>query len=186
MARIFFISLLSFIGGFLLKGILENWAILSSSFWDVKITDIIQVLILSYVGIYASYYINVKSSNEEKQKEIISSQIERLLCVIAQIYSQSCEYLDNPLEEKGRKILSDLKDASISLGLVGKNLNHRKCLSRLLKDCRKLFFAFRRCVTGESFLSKKPVFPKDIDKKIHRAYANLYRLLDDMRFKQYI
>lgn len=181
--------LILFVGcviGFICNGVFINWHILQNTFYnEIKATDIAQLVITVFFGLYITNYINTKTSNNQKQKDIIINQTDQLLSLIKTIYKKTCDYMHNPEAQKEQEILHKFKNANIVLDQIINKLKIKKFNLSSSGECLSLYFKFKEHVTDSPFKSNKPAFDEYRVEKIYDSYVKLFCTLDNIKFSIY-
>lgn len=86
-------SFISFIVGCIMTAIVISYEIVSSDFFNVKITDFIQILVAITVTYLATYSINIESNKDAKKRELILSLFETFQQKSEKYYNEISELL---------------------------------------------------------------------------------------------
>lgn len=92
-----------------------EWNQVGKSFFQFKLTDILQLAATLTVGLVISYLLNRRTSNESRRRDIYLQLLERIQKTIETVYSVGVKYADNPEPVLQKKVLSSLKSAGIAL-----------------------------------------------------------------------
>jgi hypothetical protein len=171
--------------GFILTGTLKVWSIVCNTFYDIKITDIAQLLVTAIIGIYVAYYINIRTGNEQKQKEIILELVEEFAESIKKIHTDMNDYIKAPKQEKAQNILRLFKTSSIFLSILLKKTDIKPFKGKCKNNCKELFYDFKACVTEVPFNTTKPNFSYSAEAETHQSYSNLVGEIYNLKLNIY-
>lgn len=144
---------MTFLIGFAIGGIVCNWGFVKLSFWDVKITEVVQIFVIIIAATIVTYFINSRLSFTLKKRELIQNIINRFQNKIIEIFIIGDDYMKNKDNSKERVIKTSFKHASITLSIIqeikGKyKLNELKEFNKSLKHN---FFDFKASLTDTPF-----------------------------------
>lgn len=177
--------IMGFFAGFILIGMLLSWPVIQGTFYDVKITDIFQLLFTVIIGIYVAYYINIRTSNDQKQKEIILELAQEFSESIKKIHIGIDDYIKKPEPKEAQNILRLIKTASIFLSILLKKIDTKPFKEKCKNNCKDLFYDFKAIVTDVPFNTNKPRFDYAREIEIYRSYSNLVGELYNLKLKIY-
>jgi hypothetical protein len=88
------------------------------SFYQFKLTEVLQILTTLIVGFFVTYFLSKRTSNEFRRREIYFQLLERIQKTIEDVYSVGAEYVDNPNSVLERRVLGSLKSVGIVLSTL--------------------------------------------------------------------
>jgi hypothetical protein len=92
-----------------------NWDQVGLSFFQFKLTDILQIATTLTVGFFVSYFLSKRTSNEFRRRDIYFQLLERIQKATEHMYETGGEYVDNPDPLLQKKVLASLKSVGIVL-----------------------------------------------------------------------
>jgi len=168
--------LLGFLGGVLWA----HWATVAPTFYQVKVTEIIQIVVTILVAVLIGYLLNKRVGNEFRRREILADLVSRLQDTINTIYELGSEYMQKPHSNQESPILRQFKTAGalVSTLLDLKQNKHIPELEALEDSFKEQFFSLKRILTDSPFGEQGKVYPANrvsqFESKHSSILLNLY------------
>lgn len=142
-----------FIVGLLTCGIFLHWNEMCKTFYQVKITDILQIFVTLVVGCFIALQISIKSSKTIKRNEIIFDYFNKMQEKITLIYNTADSYMRKPNKADADAVQNELKNLSVHIYLLEKIIKKNNCdnIGKLAGDIKKQYFKFKKIITGNDF-----------------------------------
>ncbi len=148
------VIIVSFLVGFLFGGIFTNYDIVKCSFYNLKITDVIQIIVIILIAFFITRFVNLRTSSDIKRKESVLELISKFHNTIDQIYELGYSYMNDPQDTNDKNITILLRNASIYLGII-ENIKQKNNVMELNKlDCGYLkegFWSLKNDLTNSPF-----------------------------------
>ncbi len=151
---LFVIILFIFMLGFIIGCLFSNWNIVKSTFFEVKITELVQIVLTFIIAFFITSFVMKRTSNEQRRREIVLDLASKLHKYIDSIFEIGCRFLEKPNDKDKYNILSRLRDAGNLLHIIEK-IKKSKCSKELegfdVSNIKNLFFEFKRELTDSPF-----------------------------------
>lgn len=161
----------------------KYWNDLTVSFWEIKFTEVVELVIYGFIGIYLSFYLTQRFSDTRKKKEII-------LCILQELNEfvlQHEEIIIDQLRKKAnkssqREVLLILKrmNNKISIIMVNKLCKQNSELFNNLQIIEKKYIELKESITGEEWGIIDTYSVETID-QIKRIFPLIYLEIDRAR-----
>lgn len=176
-----FCAILFFLFGFVLGGVISQWEVVRISFFQVKITDIIQIILVIVVGCFIAYKINLKFRKELRKIDIAYEYLKILQERIVSVFNMGRSYMDDPSCLDTKLILNEMRLLSCQISLVEGIVNKTKLTGvvPIIADVVSIYIEFKGVLTGGSFGVSQPTYHIDDVTK----YDTLYQRLMDKIFE---
>ncbi len=92
--------------------------LLGKSFFQFKLTDVLQIGTTLIVGFFVSFFLSRRTSHEFRRREIYSQLLDRIQKAVESMYSAGGKYIDNPDQVHQQKVLASLKSVGIVLNTL--------------------------------------------------------------------
>lgn len=177
------VGFLSFFLGTLLGCLFPSWCRGKSSFFDIKLIEIIQLCVTILIAITVSYFISGKIGRDLKKRDIIDDLILKIQTNLGETLSLGYDYINKPEKVKERKVIINFKNLSMLLGIMS---DVKKLDSKLLDYDESFhggFLKFKETITDTPFGQKKPTYSSDRVDKIQEKFNVLSKRLYECRIK---
>lgn len=160
--------------------IIINWGIAGSSFLEVKLIQILELLLTILIAVFVVYFINSLVNRDLKKRDILFDLINAFQDRIAEIFTLGNNYIKQPDLEKERTIKSSFKAARILLSVI-KDIKKDELVEKILEDDRLVnhFLEFKISLTDSPFGEKQPAYSESDLKEFQHRYeilsGDLYR-----------
>lgn len=173
------IIIISLLVGIILGCIISNWDFLKNTFFDFKLSEIIQWIISIFIVILLAYFVNDRINNNFRKKELVLELISSFQQKTVDIFTLGNDYINNPDPNKQNKIVYHFKTASSLLNLILniKNDDLIKETTSELEGLKWEFFNFKKALTDTPFGSRNITYtPQDV-MTFQKTYDSLINTL---------
>lgn len=167
------------VGASLLIGILfgvliSKWATIRCTFYDIKITDVLHILVTIIIAFFVTYLISDKLNNNVGKRELLLGLFDKLQANIQSIFDNGIDYMRTPQEQKARSILATFKNTNNLLDFIKKICNSKKFDNSifdntLIEDIRNL----KAILTESRFLTENPKYDEDTIKSFNEIHDKI-------------
>jgi hypothetical protein len=88
------------------------------SFFQFKLTDVLQIATTLIVGVFVSYFLSKRTSHEFRRREIYSQLLDRIQRAVESMYAAGGKYIDTPDPTLQKKVVASLKSVGIVLTIL--------------------------------------------------------------------
>ena len=172
--------------GITLGVLITNWPATSPIFLEMRLIQIIQLLITVLLAIFIAYFVQTLVSKSLRKREMISELISRFQSKISDVFNLGDSYIREPDREKQQRIISSLKAASMMLGVI-EDIRKDKVGRGLIQydGLKKDFLEFKEALTDSPFGEKDPIYGENAYRKFELKYTTLSHLLHKTIFMLY-
>lgn len=152
---------------FLLGGIIgvvfSNNCYLDQFFSDVKITDIVQIIVTLIVAIYVTTIVNNQSSAYLKKREILIELLDNLNKEINAVHDNFQLYIGNKDDASARNILNHLKNYSVQYNYLRKlkSYDSLKGIDFVDDSLINNYLLYKSTITNSPFKTSNPEYSRD-------------------------
>jgi len=166
--------------------IITNQCALSSVFLEVKLIQLIQLLMTLLIAIFLTYFINMLVNRDLKKSDIVCNLIDTYQNKLSDIFILGESYFQNADYEKQREIISSLKTASILLSIIIElkmDKHNKKFINYdgLWND----FIKFKIILTNSPFGEKNPKYSLEVIYNFESKYKLISGKLYNCKLKLY-
>jgi hypothetical protein len=151
---LFIIIFVIFLFGFICGGLLSNWDIIKCTFFEVKITELVQIILTLIIAIFITSFVTTRTSNKIRRRDMVLDLVSKLHNCIDKIYEIGCNFLEKPIDEDKSNILGRFRDAGNTLHIIEK-IQNTKNIKELegfnVSIIKELFFQFKKELTDSPF-----------------------------------
>ena len=90
----------AFLLGCICGVLLSKWDNIKCTFFDVKITELVQIILTLIIAIFITSFVTTKTSNKIRRRDIVLDLVAKLQDRIDGIYEIGCHFLEKPVNEK--------------------------------------------------------------------------------------
>lgn len=172
-------AIVFFIIGFLTCGIFWQWDVVARTFWAVKITDVLQIVVTIVIGCIIAYQISVKSNKTIKRSDVFLEFFNKVQENVISIYNDSGCYMQKPDKNAAKTVIKDLRNLSIQISLLERLLgNNYKNVRHLVITIKNNYFELKATITGNHFNDTRAKYSeeekRDLDKVYEKIMNNIY------------
>ena len=153
----------------------KHWAKIEPNFYNVSITDLVQIGVTLLVAVFITYLIKVRTDLDLKRYEIMSNAVDELRAKFDCIFEMCCHYIQSKTKEEEAKMRQEMKNASILVDIIlrlrRKNGLHGE--RGFEETCKRGFFAFKKAITDSPFAGRG----KYTDAQISHIYSKYHELI---------
>ncbi len=144
-------------------------------FYDVRLFEVVKLVVTVILAIIATYLINTKLSQEAKRRELVIQLFDQLLNKLRELYLSGTTYMESPRRDLEGQILSDCQDVSVRLSILTQVHSDRRYKSHATLDASfaAQFFRLKRALTDTPFGTPDAIY--DIGRKT--AFGSAYEIL---------
>ncbi|MBN1907110.1 MAG: hypothetical protein JW927_18670 [Deltaproteobacteria bacterium] len=166
--------------------IITNSCSVNSPFLDVKLIEIIQLILTFIIAVFITYIINSVVNRESKKVEQIYMLIDNFHSKIIEISTIGISYMNNPDDEKATNILSLIKTAGNLLSTIY-GLKKHVVVKKLLdsNDLHRDYIKLKYLLTGPPFKEIDQYYSFQQKEKFERQYMLLSNKLYDYKINMY-
>lgn len=177
------VVILLLIGGLVTFCLLE-WNLISVSFFNCSLIEILRLVIMLFLGCYVAYWISIKSDAIQKKKDlclilinegnkILSEQKELTISFTKQENDQN----DGKLVLSGFRRLNNKLD---SINKLCKKINENISADNLIEEFKKIKELFGNNYISENYMSG---FDSEASKALVKNFDKFEKLFDDIRIQ---
>lgn len=179
---------LAFLAGFLCCGLVSNWACIRSTFYSVKITDLIQIITLILIAFFVTRYVNIRTNEDMRRRDVILDLVSKFQRSIENIYNYGIPYFEPEKREKSSEaiILANFTCAGNFLNLIDSIKNKKKIRELNNFDCNNFkskFFLLKKALTDSPFKTDAAYSPTQIrafNKEYMEILEGIYQYKADL------
>lgn len=171
--------------GILIGSIFPTWYYFKTSFYDVKLIEIVQIVVTILIAFFATYFISSKINNNVKKREIASELLLKFQDNLTNVLELGYEYIALPDDIKRKKIVNMFKKASMLLGIIIDVKKKNKSLIKYEESFYEDFLKFKDALTDTPFGQKTPKYSEERIVQLHDNYEVLLKKLYECKINLY-
>jgi hypothetical protein len=181
------ISTSSLFIGLLLGVTISEWGHRSTVFLDIKLVEIIDIILTVLVAIFFTIFVSDHLNNRQNKKNIAFSELQAIETQLREITSLSLDYMRSPSDNLARQILSSLKKISSKYAFISTIVaNHKLCKKPLGLEFPRQLRKLKSSLTGKEFLTSAPTYSeKQIGKFVEKS-ETAFNTLTEMKLTIYV
>ncbi|NKE71858.1 hypothetical protein [Candidatus Manganitrophus noduliformans] len=184
----YLVSAIAFV--FLMMGIaigsaISYWNLINSSFFQVRMLEIVQLTVTVSIAVFVTYFINSKINHEIKKKEMLNDLISRFQNHLTDVVDLGYDYMENPNKEKERSIIRKFKNLGVLLSII-KDIKTSEDESLKYDETLYLdYIKLKGSITDTPFGQKGPKYSEEAKRKVEDHYCSLLNRLYECKLKLY-
>lgn len=179
--------LLSLSIGFLLACCILKWFEIKAFFFHITITDILEIFVTIIIVAIVTNILSNKINMALRKRDFILEIFNKFQNELIEIFTFGTKYMNEPIKDIEKKIVSKFKDASISLNLIHDILDSKniKCKRFTYEIFRSDFSCLKVTLTDSPFGEKDAKYSKEKIDKFEKLYKKIIKNLFECKIDLY-
>lgn len=155
--------------------LISKWTLINPTFWNMKITDIVHILVTIIIACFVTNLINDKLNNNIRKRELLLELFDKLNVNIQSIYDNGNDYMRASQPQLGRSILATFKNTNNLLDFIKKVSSSKKiCNHTIFDDTLIENIRYLKAILTESrFLTENPNYDEDTIKSFNEIHDKI-------------
>lgn len=150
--------LIALLVGLVLGCFIPVWCNIQPNFFNVRIIEIGQLILPILIAVFVSYLISRGITYDLKYREIILEILSKLQTNLSEVLEVGYDYMRKPNSDKQKKILRQLKNISMMVGLLKELKRQKRNIQIYDSTLSSAFLGFKIALTDSPFGETSPVY----------------------------